>query len=100
MRIPRITPAVQLPVSNIQEPATKRIIEAIIKILDDRFLVTARAINANEVTQVSDVTQPVPIDGQIMAWENTDNTIPGNPKAFLVVNIGGNIYTFTSEELW
>lgn len=58
----------------------------------------ATAINANEVTYISQNAAPTVIEGQMMVWKDADATA-GNPKAYIITMQGGVTYTFRSVEV-
>lgn len=57
----------------------------------------AEAVNANDVTLTSSATQPTPVSGQLLVWEDTGAT-PGQSTHYLVYNDGTSVVTFASVE--
>lgn len=76
----------------------ERLLRAILRIIRREKVAVAEAVNFNSIQKVSQDAQPTPAEDRMMVWEDTDATST-NPTHYLVVNFGGTVVTFASEEV-
>lgn len=73
-------------------------VRGIIRILKNLKADYTEAINYNAITEYTQGVKPIPANGRMIIWNNT-NAIVGQPSHYLVYNFNGVILTFASEEL-
>jgi hypothetical protein len=102
----KVSPTKQVPWGreDVLSGKPKRLLDylkKLIRYLNEAYEELARAVNHNAdhhtPRQVAQDGRPTPEDGELVVWQDTDAG-SGNPTYYLVVNHGGNIVTFGSEE--
>ena len=83
---------------DIKDPDVRNALTVLSDLLRIQFDLISKVINTNAITFVSQNGQPSPVEGEFIIWHDTDATA-GNPKAYIVTQQGGAVYTFASEEL-
>lgn len=90
-------PSVGLQLSGVPRPLA-RLFEGVLRIVRREKVSVAEVVNFNSVQKVSQDAQPTPAEDRMVVWEDTDATST-NPTHYIVVNFGGTVVTFASEEV-
>lgn len=84
-------------IERIKDPGVTLVFRNLMRGLEELYHNISRVVNGNEIDLISQDDQPTPDDGQTLLWVDTDATA-GQPKAYIVTNRGGVVYTFASQE--
>lgn len=102
----RVSPTKQVPWGRqeILDGKPERLLDyfkKLIRYLRESYETLARAINYNSdhitPSVVAQDSKPTPNTGEMVLWQDTD-AAAGDPSHYLVINHGGTVVTFASEE--